>query len=470
MLESFLSAPKPVNGHSKLSSPTPDSTSGAGVTTASIEGLRRIAINVLGSVGYGKPQAWSAPPEAPGPGYTLSYMDSLFAIVNNTAAAVLVPPWLMCLPIWPRSVRRLGDAVREYPEHNRAMVAGERKLAEEDVEVDEKGGREKKNNLMSVIVKLSDEEKKAQGREGAKGGVGGKRLYLEEEEIYGNLFLFTLAGFDTTANTMAYALVNLVLEPKWQDWICEEIDAVMPDTDVGATPDYAATFPKLKRCLALMVCPFLSLFLSSLPLPHTPHLVKKTPLTPPPKKKFETLRLYTPVQHLARESHLPVHFATSTGTRHTVPAGTNMFVSSAMIHVNSSYWGPDPLAFRPTRWLTTTSHSHSSSSSSVSASGSEVGAGQSGVGKETLVEPPRGTFLPWSIGPRNCPGQKMSQVEFVSVFAALFRHARAEIALGAGESAEEGRRRIWRVVEDSQPLITLQMNEPGKVGVRWVMR
>ena len=274
-----MSTPKDVdsraNGHSRPSSS--DLTSGKGVTSASIEGLRRIAINVLGSVGYGKPRSWNAAPELAPPGHTLSYMDGLFSIVGNLAAAVFVPPWLMCLPVFPASVRKLGIATKEYPSHNRTMVAQERKLADSTVDGE---GKTKRNNLMSVVVRLSDEEKNAEAKE-KMGSVGGKRLYLEEEEIYGNLFLFTLAGFDTTANTMAYALVNLVLEPQWQEWIGEEIDAVMPDVgEDGAAPDYTKTFPKLKRCLALMVCPFLpSLFplsfpivLSSLPPPYQTNL------------------------------------------------------------------------------------------------------------------------------------------------------------------------------------------------------
>ena len=48
-------------------------------------------------------------------------------------------------------------------------------------------------------------------------------------EILGNLFQFTAAGFDTTANTMAYAIKILAIETKWQDWIIEEIDSVLND-------------------------------------------------------------------------------------------------------------------------------------------------------------------------------------------------------------------------------------------------
>jgi len=60
----------------------------------------------------------------------------------------------------------------------------------------------------------------------------------------------TLAGFDTTANTMAYALMHLAIQPELQNWLYEEISKVCPET---SEMNYADTFPKLRRCLAFMV-------------------------------------------------------------------------------------------------------------------------------------------------------------------------------------------------------------------------
>ena len=92
-------------------------------------------------------------------------------------------------------------------------------------------------------MRLSDRAK-----DGEK--VDSKSQNLSEEEILGNLFQFTAAGFDTTANSMAYAVTILAIEPKWQDWIIEEIDRVGQSEQSN---DYAKIFPKLPHCLALMV-------------------------------------------------------------------------------------------------------------------------------------------------------------------------------------------------------------------------
>jgi hypothetical protein len=82
--------------------------------------------------------------------------------------------------------------------------------------------------------------------------MGRNAQYLSEEEISGNLYLFTVAGMDTTANSLAYALTVVAIYPEWQQWIFEELDVVLKEGNI-LDYDYAVIFPKLTRCLALMV-------------------------------------------------------------------------------------------------------------------------------------------------------------------------------------------------------------------------
>ena len=75
---------------------------------------------------------------------------------------------------------------------------------------------------------------------------------LTENEIYGNMFVFNFAGHDTTAHTLAFAIVILSAHPSVQDWLSEELQYVLEDTrpkDWG----YTQVFPRLKRCLAVLV-------------------------------------------------------------------------------------------------------------------------------------------------------------------------------------------------------------------------
>jgi hypothetical protein len=86
---------------------------------------------------------------------------------------------------------------------------------------------------------------------------------------------------------------------------------------------------------------------------------------------------------------------------------------------------------------------------------------------ETIKTPPRGTYLPWSFGPRMCPGQKMSQVEFVTVIATLFRRCTAEPASEQADDKREARHQLLALMQDSQPVLTLQMNRPNNVYLSW---
>jgi cytochrome P450 len=78
--------------------------------------------------------------------------------------------------------------------------------------------------------------------------------------------------------------------------------------------------------------------------------------------------------------------------------------------------------------------------------------------------------MPWSGGPRVCPGQKMSQVEFVAVIATIFKRYTVAPVLEKGETVEAARERLRGVMLDSQPRLTLQMNKPHEVKLKWSRR
>ncbi len=86
------------------------------------------------------------------------------------------------------------------------------------------------------------------------------------------------------------------------------------------------------------------------------------------------------------------------------------------------------------------------------------------------MEPLKGSYLPWSDGPRVCPGRKFAQVEFVAVIAFLFRQHRVRPATLGGESPEAATERVLRTVNDSEVGITLQMRKPKSVSVIWSRR
>lgn len=155
------------------------------------------------------------------------------------------------------------------------------------------------------------------------------------------------------------------------------------------------------------------------------------------------MRLYTPVQHISRETRATQVQITANSKDYTVPTNSTVYISAACLHVNPAVWGPDALSFRPTRWL------------------SDDGS---------IMQPPRSSFIPWSAGPRVCPGRKMAEVEFVAVMMTIFRSYSMTPVVEPGETLEMARESLKAVMADSQPRLTLQMNKPRDVTLRWEKR
>ncbi|OLN86258.1 putative cytochrome P450 CYP13A3 [Colletotrichum chlorophyti] len=394
-----------------------------GKTSDTIPALRTIAINVLSRVAYGhrKPFALAKLPDRPDA--EMSYVDAISLCTELLVFAAMVPGYVLRLPFMPNVARTLGAALQRLPGLTADMLDQERRriAAPHGRSPDADGAAP--DTIMSTLVRLSDEAK-TDGGPGVKGTAAGKS-YLAEEEIAGNLFIFTAAGFDTTANTMAYAVALLAVNPEWQGWIQAELDAVLgPIEEEGEVPDYATVYPRLTRCLAVM---------------------------------FETLRVCPPVTHLMRITETAQSLPTADPDEtFALPGPCVVYVNHVALHTSRSTWGDEALEFKPTRWI------RPPSTDEAAAAACSEGTG--------LVTPPRGTFLPWSAGPRACPGQKMSQVEFVTTVATLFRRCRVEPVARPGETAEEARGRLMGLVEDSQSALTLQMKRPEDFYVRWVRR
>jgi cytochrome P450 len=119
-------------------------------------------------------------------------------------------------------------------------------------------------------------------------------------------------------------------------------------------------------------------------------------------------------------------------------------INSVAQHTYPSIWGDDSLEFRPSRWIT--------------------------AERGELFTPDRGVYNPWGNGQRLCPGQKFSQVEIVSVLTAIFRTCRVEPVVEAGETMQQARDRIKAVVQDTIQKMTLTMNKPEELHLRWAKR
>lgn len=368
--------------------------------------VKTVTIHVLYAAGMGEQQEFNSVIETGKPlkpGKTLSYIDAV-KIVNQNIAGPLVLPKTVLLnwPTWLPGYQwfhELGRAKREFPLYTTELLEEERARATASSEV--------RNNIMSALIAASD--RGDADPENAKKGPA-----LSREELVGNLYVFTAAGFDSTANTIAYTMVFLAQNPEWQDWLFEEIDKEIPE---DSTLDYTTIYPKMTRVLAVL---------------------------------FETLRLFPAILHITKQVHMPQDITTSKMTIR-VPTKCTVYVNCIALHRDPATWRdlnraakepdfdryegrPDELRFRPSRWVNPTGSSH------------------------THFQPPKGAYVPWSGGPRVCPGQKMAQVEFTGILVTLLRRHRLEVVRRDGESDNDVWKRLDDIMTESAPKLTMEMD------------
>lgn len=223
----------------------------AGNVSRMVDDTRIIALHVLYAAGFGVQHDFHAGVRKPAPGHQLSHRDALMTILNNLITIIIIAPqegFLSKIPsLCTARVKKCLLALREFRQYTNEAIASERALLKQ-------GLAAQKPNLISTLIRTSDAAK-AEGIHAM--------AQLSDDEIKGNIFIFNLAGHDTTANTLAYAFALLAVHSEVQAWVVEEIDEVLGEGE-GV---YEEAHPRLKRVLAVMVC--LSFHLSIHQLPFT---------------------------------------------------------------------------------------------------------------------------------------------------------------------------------------------------------
>ena len=170
-----------------------------------------------------------------------NYRESLALILENSLLILILGPKFLTQKFLPRSWRQIGQATVDFKFHMTEMVHEEKRL----IARNEPGGE----NIIKSLIRASDEMSNSSTSAGIEGpGIRG----LTGEEIYGNIFVFNFAGHDTMAITLNWALYLLAAHPEIQDWISEEINAIIT-AEHSSISNYSEVYPKLNRCLAVLV-------------------------------------------------------------------------------------------------------------------------------------------------------------------------------------------------------------------------
>ncbi|TVY90659.1 Cytochrome P450 [Lachnellula willkommii] len=265
--------------------------------TCTASDMMTVPLHVLTAAGFGKDYSFQ-PSESRDctviKGEKLSFEVALGAVLDSFMGVVISSAFPTTSGFLAKYISKKVDSMKftvaEFKRNLREMIEEERAVL--------KTKNSEKSNLMSAMVRASDLE----------GTQGDEKRTLTEEELYGNMFIFTFAGHDTTANALMYATALLAVNTHVQSWIKEEIHSVISQSLDTESWEYEKLFPQLKRCLAVM---------------------------------YETTRLYGPVIVLPKSTGSTPSTLTIKGKEYTFPAHSDVMLNM----------GPDPWTFRPERWI-----------------------------------------------------------------------------------------------------------------------
>ena len=305
---------------------------------------------------------------------------------------------------------------------------------------------------------------------------------LSLSEITGNAFVVLFAGHETSANILHFCMVFLAMNRASQHLLHADIDNIVRKSD-PSTWTYAETMN--------------SLFNSMVGATQNEALRLMPPIVSIPKHT------------LSKEKGGIMQTVPVNGEALRVPPGT-------FIHMDAVGAGRDPKNyphrpskltgkaddlndFVPERWLLSSKY-HKDATKGEATKGLTHRAPPDG-GKESnhpnelesvsydnssaLFRPAKGAFLPFSEGPRGCPGRRFAQVEITAVLAAVFQEYSVELDVQEWASDEEVKRmsreqkrdvyakavkKAKETIRKSDIIITLRLLSGTSIPIRYVKR
>ncbi|KAI0703434.1 cytochrome P450 [Cytidiella melzeri] len=251
-----------------------------------------IALFVISCAGFGQRISWRDEGLRPA-GYEFSFKETMYHLSTEIVTKAATPNWLLQLDLTPkmRTARIAFDLMEKYM----MEMVQNRRNAET---------KEERNDLLSGLLDASDEEFSGSAK-------------LTDQEVISNIFIFLIAGHETTAHTLAFAFILLALYPEEQDKLYQQCKSVLGKDDI---PKYE-TIPSYTYAMAVF---------------------------------NETLRLYAPASAVpkvaAEDSVLYATNASGQKVPVVVPKGADILFHVPGLHYNPRYW-EDPHAFKPSRFL-----------------------------------------------------------------------------------------------------------------------
>lgn len=291
--------------------------------------------------------------------------------------------------------RHVGDSFEEFGRYLEEMVRERRELGTMTQSA------RRRQDLLGALIQSSEEstEEKDDDVKASQ-----KSAPLTDREVMGNIYVFLLAGHDTTAHTLAFTFGLLALYPEIQQELYRSVTDILPSLQDDLTYEKTS---ELQYALAVFM--------------ETLRIYPSVVVVP----KYSMENTLVPVSRFSLDGGK----SGAEGTKNVlIPQWAEVMIDVPGLHYNPRYWGEDAKDFRPSRFIDD---------------------------EETGYRWPREAFMGFSQGARACLGQKFAQVEAVTIIAEIIRRFEVEIdpsVLKKGESTEAARRRL---LDGCKTVITL---------------
>ncbi|KDQ57720.1 hypothetical protein JAAARDRAFT_35408 [Jaapia argillacea MUCL 33604] len=357
------------------------------LTIEIVDHMVQATLLVISAAGFGRRVSWKddsliQPPQ----GHTLTFRTSVTSTLHNLFFKILTPDWLcelsssVYIPYLSRRLAEMKEAFKGLRLHIHELISVARAgvLDGKGVAGDGGSGAALLRNLVEANMTQDGEIRR-----------------LTDDELLSNIFVFLLAGHETSAHALSFAIVLLALYPDAQQKIYEEAMEVWPEgTDPLQTSTYKDDHPLLEYTMAV--------FREALRLfPSVPRLAK-----PVFADSVVTVNRFNPADDYWRESKAETVSV-------AIPKGSVVIIDVWASHMNPLHWGPDAEEFKPERFIDTETYRW-----------------------------PRDAFLAFSAGARGCIGKRFSLTESICILACLVRRYEILIPEDLLEKGLEERKRV----------------------------
>lgn len=425
-----------------------------------------LALNIIAHVGFGLRLLWPGqrmPEDAdarsrkdgdrkPSEGHSMTFAESLAMVLERIFLCLLVPKGL--LRILPFQAAREASAARwNYEQYMQEFLRDKKAAAESE---DENGTQQENGmDIMGQLVKAryGKQKKKAVSDAGLQ--------HLSDEDIIGNCFIILVAGHETTANTLHFTMIELATNPAAQRALQADIDRLLGRESDPRGWNYEESINAL---MASNVAACMN----------------------------EVLRLTPSVVDIPKEVQATADQSlVLDGERHVLPKGMTISLNTVGAHRNPKYWpskgkegeASDLDEYLPERWFRPSLTAGKTDAAAMEEEEEDYGGFKGPDTSAQLYRPVRGSFIPFSDGPRSCLGRRIAQVEMVAALAVLFQRYSVELAVDEAEDVVEGlgddekrelynraRTKSRETVRKATSLLTLKLHGDLKVPIRLVKR